>query len=185
MTILIRALSSPNASLRLRAALTTGTAPDSTQIGPLVDRPGTEPDFFARDMLTWALTRHSKKEPLTALLSQLRSDNPQARSQTLHMLSKIGDQTAYASISTDLPARHRTTPSPAPLGAQPQALFPKGRKQPSEKRSSQNSADGTKNHTQPQPRLDETGGDGTPTARTRLPGRRDTGARPRHPRPAR
>lgn len=102
MTALAQALSVPDASIRLRAAMTAGTAPNSTHIGPLVDRLGAEPDFFVRDMLTWALTRYPTQETLTELLPQLCSDNPQARSQTLHTLSKIGDQAAYASISTDL-----------------------------------------------------------------------------------
>ena len=102
MTAFAQALSLPNASIRLRAAMVAGTAPDSAHIGPLVDKLGTEPDFFVRDMLTWALIRHHKEDTLTALLPQLCSDNPQARSQTLHTLSKIGDHAAYASISTDL-----------------------------------------------------------------------------------
>lgn len=102
MTAFAQALSLPNASIRLRTAMMAGTAPDSIHIAPLVDRLGAEPDFFVRDMLTWALTRHPREETFPALLPQLRSDNPQARGQTLHTLSKIGDQAAYAAISTDL-----------------------------------------------------------------------------------
>lgn len=76
MTTPTQALSAPNASIRLRAALQAGSTPDNTQIGPLVDRLGAEPDFFVRDMLTWALTRHPKEETLPGLLPQLHSDNP-------------------------------------------------------------------------------------------------------------
>lgn len=102
MTRTIRALASENPSLRLRAAMMAGTTPDITHVEALVDRLGVEPDFFVRDMLTWALTRHPQEETLAALLPELESDNPQTRSQTLHTLSKIGNTSAYASISKQL-----------------------------------------------------------------------------------
>ncbi|MFD5183697.1 HEAT repeat domain-containing protein [Streptomyces sp. NPDC058372] len=89
-------------SVRLRAALAVGTAPDPRFVGPLVERCAVEPEFFVRDMLTWALTRHPAPLTLPALLGALRSERAQARSQALHTLSKIGDRQAYPAITRAL-----------------------------------------------------------------------------------
>ncbi|AOZ03816.1 hypothetical protein BKK81_19805 [Cupriavidus sp. USMAHM13] len=97
---LATALEHADASRRLAAALGAGTAPDPGQITLLVERCGVEPDFFVRDMLTWALTRHARDLTLPLLRDALRSPVAQARSQALHTLSKIGDPTAWPSITT-------------------------------------------------------------------------------------
>lgn len=97
---LTTALEHLDASFRLAAALGAGTAPDPGQIALLVKRCGVEPDFFVRDMLTWALTRHAQDLTLPLLLDELHSPSAQARSQALHTLSKIGDPTTWSAITT-------------------------------------------------------------------------------------
>ncbi|MFD5974965.1 HEAT repeat domain-containing protein [Streptomyces bacillaris] len=98
----IGGLADGRASVRLRAALAIGSAPDPRYIGPLVERCATEPEFFVRDMLTWALNRHPVTLTLPVLLHELRSERPQARSQALHTLSKIGDPRAWPAITRAL-----------------------------------------------------------------------------------
>jgi hypothetical protein len=91
-----------SASARLQAALAAGTRPDGSYIEVLVQRCEVEPDFFVRDMLTWALTRHDPALTVKAVLPELRSSSPQARSQALHTLSKIGDPKTGDAITVDL-----------------------------------------------------------------------------------
>ncbi|AXI75554.1 HEAT repeat domain-containing protein [Streptomyces bacillaris] len=98
----IGGLADERASVRLHAALAIGSAPDPRYVGPLVERCATEPEFFVRDMLTWALNRHPVTLTLPALLHELRSERPQARSQALHTLSKIGDPQAWPAITRAL-----------------------------------------------------------------------------------
>jgi len=50
-----------------------------------------EPDFFVRDMLTWALIHHDGSLTLDRVLPELRSPIQQARSQALHTLYKLAD----------------------------------------------------------------------------------------------
>lgn len=97
-----QALSAADPSVRLRAAMQAGTSPDLVSAEVLVERLGIEPDFFVRDMLTWALIRRPKEETLRVLLPQLRSENPRMRSQVLHTLSKIGDSSTAAAITREL-----------------------------------------------------------------------------------
>lgn len=87
-----------NASTRLRAALDAGTSPTDVDAAPLVARCGVEPDFFVRDMLTWALTRLPAATTVPLLRAELASTVPQARSQALHSLSKIGGPHAAAAF---------------------------------------------------------------------------------------
>ncbi|MFE0098971.1 HEAT repeat domain-containing protein [Streptomyces sp. NPDC059009] len=98
----LQGLEGGDASVRLRAALAVGTAPDPRFVDKLVERCAIEPEFFVRDMLTWALTRHPVSMTLPALLRELRSEGPQARSQALHTLSKIGDRKAWPSLTRSL-----------------------------------------------------------------------------------
>ncbi|MFK3728924.1 HEAT repeat domain-containing protein [Streptomyces sp. NPDC088090] len=95
----LRALADERPSMRLKAALAVGTTPDARFVEPLVERCAVEPEFFVRDMLTWALTRHPEKLTLPRVLPELRSERPQARSQALHTLSKIGDRRAWPAIT--------------------------------------------------------------------------------------
>ncbi|MEU1225653.1 HEAT repeat domain-containing protein [Streptomyces sp. NPDC005828] len=102
VTRALRGLGDDSASVRLRAALAVGTAPDSRYVDGLVGRCAIEPDFQVREMLTWALTRHASALTLPRLLGELRSDRAQARSQALHTLSKIGDGRAWPAITREL-----------------------------------------------------------------------------------
>ncbi|MEE4025302.1 HEAT repeat domain-containing protein [Gordonia sp. PKS22-38] len=99
---LIDALGADDASQRLRAALAAGTAADERLVPVLIERCGTEPDFFVRDMLTWALCRASADITVPALLTELESAQPQARSQALHTLSKIGERRAFSRVAMSI-----------------------------------------------------------------------------------
>lgn len=97
-----KALSARDGSARLRAALAAGTHPSSEYVDVLVEQCAAEPDFFVRDMLTWALTRHDRSAAVERLLPELDSPVAQARSQALHTLSKIGDPSTWRSITEQL-----------------------------------------------------------------------------------
>ena len=99
---LLGALDAGNSSTRLQAALAAGTRPDPGLVDVLVARCAIEPDFFVRDMLTWALTRLPADITVPRLRAELRSERAQARSQALHTLSKIGDGDAWTSITRSL-----------------------------------------------------------------------------------
>jgi hypothetical protein len=60
-----------------------------------VRRCAVEPDFFVRDMLTWALTRLPADETVPRLVAALDSSVPQELAQALHTLSKIGDRRGW------------------------------------------------------------------------------------------
>ncbi|WP_107407005.1 HEAT repeat domain-containing protein [Streptomyces indicus] len=94
-----RRLADASATVRLRAALAVGSAPEPGDVAVLVERCAVEPEFFVRDMLTWALTRHPASRTLPVLLRELRSERAQARSQALHTLSKVGDGRAWPEIT--------------------------------------------------------------------------------------
>ncbi|GAB2592360.1 HEAT repeat domain-containing protein [Streptomyces capparidis] len=98
----LQGLADERSSVRLRAALAVGTTPDPRFVDKLVERCAIEPDFFVRDMLTWALTRHPVSVTLPGLLREVRSERAQARSQALHTLSKIGDRRAWQAITPSL-----------------------------------------------------------------------------------
>ncbi|MGW4393045.1 HEAT repeat domain-containing protein [Streptomyces sp. NPDC004685] len=98
----LQGLEDSRSSVRLRAALAVGTAPDPRFVEKLVQRCAIEPEFFVRDMLTWALVRHPVSLTLPELLRELRSERAQARSQALHTLSKIGDRRAWPAITRAL-----------------------------------------------------------------------------------
>ena len=102
MATLQELLNSPNQSVRLKAALAAGTYPNPYQIEILVSQCANEPDFFVRDTLSWALMRHDPKSVVDQLKIELKSENPQARSQALHTLSKIGVKENYELITRDL-----------------------------------------------------------------------------------
>jgi HEAT repeat protein len=101
-TRLREALSSPAPSARLQAALSAGTHPHPGHVGTLVERCAVEPDFYVRDMLTWSLTRHPASTTVPRLLEEVGSPEPQARSQALHTLSKIGDPRGWTAVTREL-----------------------------------------------------------------------------------
>jgi HEAT repeat protein len=98
----LQGLENPNSSVRLQAVLAIGTAPDPQYVDKLIECCSIEPDFYVRDMLTWAITRHQVSDTMPRLVGELRSANPQARSQALHTLSKIGDRAAWPVITREL-----------------------------------------------------------------------------------
>lgn len=98
----LQGLEDGRSSVRLRAALAVGTAPEPRFVDKLVERCAVEPEFFVRDMLTWALTRHPVSVTLPVLLREVGSERAQARSQALHTLSKIGDRRAWPAITRAL-----------------------------------------------------------------------------------
>ena len=101
-TRLLGALAAPDSSTRLQAAQAAGTHPAPELVGALVQRCAVEPDFFVRDMLTWALTRLPAQTTLPELRAELTSECAQARSQALHTLSKIGDRAVWPAIMRSL-----------------------------------------------------------------------------------
>ena len=101
-TRLLDALGAGNSSTRLQAALAAGTHADPGLVDALVARCAIEPDFYVRDMLTWALTRLPANITVPRLRAELRSGRAQARSQALHTLSKIGDGSAWTAITQSL-----------------------------------------------------------------------------------
>ncbi|MEU8330505.1 HEAT repeat domain-containing protein [Micromonospora sp. NPDC048839] len=98
----LEALEHGDPSVRLRAALAVGTAPDPRFVDTLVARCAIEPEFSVREMLTWALLRHPPALTVPKLTGQLRSERAQARSQALHTLSKIGDRRAWPAMTRAL-----------------------------------------------------------------------------------
>ncbi|TCK21773.1 HEAT repeat domain-containing protein [Pseudonocardia endophytica] len=101
-TSLFDELGAGDASARLSAALRIGTRPGPGTVDALVARCAVEPDFFVRDMLTWALTRLPADVTVPRLVAELTSERAQARSQALHTLSKVGHRSAWPSITRTL-----------------------------------------------------------------------------------
>ncbi|MBO3750353.1 HEAT repeat domain-containing protein [Streptosporangiaceae bacterium NEAU-GS5] len=98
----VQGLRDSRSPVRLQAALAAGTSPDARLIDMLIERCAVEPDFYVRDMLTWALTRHPASMTVPRLIDELRSERAQARNQALHTLSKIGDRRAWPAITRAL-----------------------------------------------------------------------------------
>jgi len=102
MATLEALLKSPDQSVRLKAALAAGTYPNLDHIEVLISQCASESDFFVRDTLSWALMRQDRPTVVQRLVPELKSANPQSRSQALHTLSKIGDKNNYSLITTEL-----------------------------------------------------------------------------------
>jgi len=96
------ALQQGSSSDRLQSALAAGTRPNDSYVEVLVQRCAIEPDFFVRDMLTWALLRHPSSLTVPRLVYEAGADESQARSQALHTLSKIGDPRGWAAIDREV-----------------------------------------------------------------------------------
>lgn len=99
---IITALADNNASIRLRAALEIGSNPEPELVDALIARCSIEPDFYVRDMLTWALIRFPSEITIPKLLVELHSDLAQAKSQALHTLSKIKEASTWPAITKSL-----------------------------------------------------------------------------------
>jgi hypothetical protein len=102
MATLQTLLASPNQSVRLKAALAAGTYPEIEFIEVLISQCAIESDFFVRDTLSWALMRNDVAKVVERLKTELQSSNPQAMSQAIHTLSKIGDKTNYSLITDEM-----------------------------------------------------------------------------------
>ena len=102
MATLEELLKSSDQSVRLKAALAAGTYPNLDHIEVLIRQCSNESDFFVRDTLSWALMRQDRQAVVQRLIPELKSPNPQSRSQALHTLSKIGDKENYVLITRDL-----------------------------------------------------------------------------------
>ena len=126
-THLIAALAAGDESTRLKAALAIGSNPEPDLVDTLVARCAIEPDFYVRDMLTWALTRLPPEITMPRLLAELRSKRAQARSQALHTLSKI-KAPEHGPRSRDPCCVTPTTRSPAAHGVPLSPSCPTGRK---------------------------------------------------------
>ncbi len=98
----LHGLENDSSSMRVRAALAVGTNPDPRLVDKLVERCSVEPEFSVREALTWALTRHPAAVVVPRLISEIRSERAQARSQALHTLSKIGERRAWPAITRAL-----------------------------------------------------------------------------------
>ena len=98
------ALEHPSASARLASALAAGTSPDPRFAPVLVEACGAEPDFFVRDMLTWAITRHTADDTVPLLIAAASSNVQQARSQAFHTLSKVRDPRGWSAITSEVMA---------------------------------------------------------------------------------
>ena len=79
-----------------------GSNPELQLLEALVARCAVEPDFYVRDMLTWALIRLPAVATVPRLLAELHSPIAQARSQALHTLSKIRDASSWSAITCNL-----------------------------------------------------------------------------------
>ena len=99
MATLESMLASPDQSVRLNAALAAGTYPEPHFIEILVAQCAIETDFFVRDTLSWALMRNDVSSVVERLKVELKSNNPQGKSQAIHTLSKIGDKKNYFLIT--------------------------------------------------------------------------------------
>ena len=99
MATLKALLDSPDKSVRLKAALAAGTYPDPEFIDVLITQCAHESDFFVRDTLSWALIRNDIPKVVDRLKPELNSENPQAKSQALHTLTKIGEKQFYSLIT--------------------------------------------------------------------------------------
>lgn len=93
------ALRAPAAATRQQAALIAGTHPDPRYVEALIECCAIEDDFFVRDTLSWAIARHPASIAVPRLVAEAGSDRPQARSQALHTLSKIGDPAGWAAVT--------------------------------------------------------------------------------------
>lgn len=96
------ALADADPSVRLAAVMAAGARPRDGHVPVLVARCAVEPDFFVRDMLTWALTRHDRSAVQHLVVAELGSPSPRARSQALHTLSKTGFDGPWSTITNHL-----------------------------------------------------------------------------------
>lgn len=93
----VHRLADPDRDVRQTAALELGGLEDPVAAPALVARLWSEPDFFVRETLTWAVARvDAAATPL--LLDALHADDDSTRVRALHALSKIADPATTAAM---------------------------------------------------------------------------------------
>lgn len=97
-----QAFAATDSSTRLRAALAAGSNPVDDFIDVLVRQCEVEPDFFVREMLTWALINCDRQKVLERIEQELTSPIAQSRSQSLHTLSKLAAPETWGWITREL-----------------------------------------------------------------------------------
>lgn len=87
----------PDKNIRSQAALNIGKRDDVSEVDALIQALITEPDFYVREDITWALVRfkHLSLQPLIDLLDD---ENPSTRHHVTHVLSKIGGHEVVAPL---------------------------------------------------------------------------------------
>ena len=90
-------LTNPDKNVRMAAVITIGEMADPAMLPTLLGRLGTEPDFFVRDNLIWAVVRmgDAAVEPAIALLGDV---NAHVRFHAAHALSKLADARAVDAL---------------------------------------------------------------------------------------
>jgi HEAT repeat protein len=86
-------LQHPDKNVRLDAAMAFGTGAVPSAVGPLVASLATEPDFFVRETIVWALVRIGTPS-VDAVGALLLHADAAVRTQAAHALSKLGDTRA-------------------------------------------------------------------------------------------
>jgi HEAT repeat protein len=89
--------------VRLEAALELGKLADVHALPALLDRVGTEPDFFVRENVTWALVRMGDAAVLP-LIAILERGDTTSRFHAAHTLSKLADVRAVPALLVALDA---------------------------------------------------------------------------------
>lgn len=90
-------LTHPNRNIRSHAALALGKFGDESAVDALLEALYTEPDFFVREDITWALARMGDTA-IEPLIDLLKHDNPEARHAAAHTLGKIADKRAVEAL---------------------------------------------------------------------------------------
>jgi len=94
---LIEQLRHLDRNVRSQAALTLGRQPDADALPALLDALSTDPDFFVREDITWALLRLGEAA-VDPLMDLLKSESADARHHAAHTLGKIGDPRAVDAL---------------------------------------------------------------------------------------
>ena len=95
------ALTQSDSSFRLKAVLAAGTHPDDAALDVLVAQCSHEPDFYVRDMLTWAITRLPRDITIPAVRAggTRLTDPAGTQPSTPHPVENSGSR----SMAVDLP----------------------------------------------------------------------------------
>ena len=80
----------PDKNVRLDAAMALGTGAEPGAVGALASSLATEPDFFVRETIVWALVRIGTPS-VDAVSALLLHADAAVRTQAAHALSKLGD----------------------------------------------------------------------------------------------